>query len=176
MGVSTALVFLPHSFPATPSPACSTVWDCCDPGALGLVELHKNGLSPSTQPAQISVQSISALQQINTPATLVSSAKWLRVHSSPLSESLVHILNRTGSSTELNNSVSFSLHLTDQPFHWVELDWDRHYLTYIMKMFSVITETAKIQIITLSDWEGTLAYHDSLLQLSRWGPSHPVHL
>ncbi|RMC00686.1 hypothetical protein DUI87_23304 [Hirundo rustica rustica] len=38
--------------------------------ALGLVELHTNVLSPLIQPLQMPLQSLPALQQINTPAQL----------------------------------------------------------------------------------------------------------
>ncbi|KAK4824318.1 LOW QUALITY PROTEIN: hypothetical protein QYF61_013593 [Mycteria americana] len=60
--------------------------------ALGLVEPHTVGLSPSIQPAQIPLSTL--------PHNLVSSANLLRVHSIPSSRSLIKMLNRTGPNTE----------------------------------------------------------------------------
>ena len=68
--------------------------------ALGLVEPQTSGLSPSMQPVQIPLQSLPALQQINTPTQLSVSADSLRVSSIPSQGSLIKIFNRAGPSTE----------------------------------------------------------------------------
>ena len=52
--------------------------------ALSLVEPHTAGLGPLVQPVQTPLQSLPALQQINTPLNLVSSANLLRVRFDPL--------------------------------------------------------------------------------------------
>ncbi|KAJ7412092.1 hypothetical protein BTVI_47663 [Pitangus sulphuratus] len=65
--------FPPGSFPATLPIACSAAWDSFDPRAgpnIGLVESHTTGLSPSIQPVQTPLKSLSMLQQINTHTQL----------------------------------------------------------------------------------------------------------
>lgn len=66
--------------------------------AIHLTESHIIGLELlPIQPVQVPLQSLTALQQINTPNTTLC---LLRVHSIPSSGSSVKILNRTGPNTE----------------------------------------------------------------------------
>lgn len=62
--------------------------------ALSLIEAHTGGLSPS-----LSLSSLPSGRSV-LPPILVSSAKFLRVHSIPSSRSSVKILNRAGYSTD----------------------------------------------------------------------------
>jgi len=68
--------------------------------ALSFAELHAAGLSPAIQPVHIALQGPPLPRQINTPVSLVSSAKLLRVCPMPSSRSLIKISNRTGLSID----------------------------------------------------------------------------
>ncbi|KAK4817624.1 LOW QUALITY PROTEIN: hypothetical protein QYF61_021527, partial [Mycteria americana] len=67
--------------------------------ALSFVEPHTIDLSPWIQPVQVPLAFLPSSRS-TLPHNLVSSANLLRVHSIPLSRSLIKILNRTGPSTE----------------------------------------------------------------------------
>ncbi|KAJ7410590.1 hypothetical protein WISP_107392 [Willisornis vidua] len=67
--------------------------------ALGFVEHHTIGRGLPIQPVQILLQSLSTLQQFNTPTQFVVICK-LRVHSMPSTTLSIKKLNRTGLYTE----------------------------------------------------------------------------
>ena len=70
---STPRPFPPGSFPAAlPQPValCGVAVTPAQDPALSLVTPHTVGISPSVQPAQSPLQSLPALQQINTPTQL----------------------------------------------------------------------------------------------------------
>lgn len=101
--VQLLLSSTPSTFPSrhlcSPSaPGCSCR-GCCEQGqeqaqALGLVGPQSSGLSPSVQPVQMPLQSLPALQQLNTATQLAVSAGCLRVPWIPSCGSLIKTWNR----------------------------------------------------------------------------------
>ncbi|PKU44635.1 hypothetical protein llap_5071 [Limosa lapponica baueri] len=68
--------------------------------ALGFDEPHTIGLGPLIQPAQIPLQTLPTLKQINTPTQLGFICKLTEVHSILSSRSLIKMLKGTGPSTK----------------------------------------------------------------------------
>jgi len=68
--------------------------------ALGLVEPRMTDLGPLIQPVQIPLQSLPTLKQIDTPTQLGVVCKFTEGALSPLIQTLIKMLNRTGPKTE----------------------------------------------------------------------------
>ncbi|KAK4818440.1 hypothetical protein QYF61_013127 [Mycteria americana] len=105
---SSCLAFHPPG-PPSPSPqGCSESLHlpaCTDMGvaptqaqdlALGLVEPHEVRTGPPLKPLKVPLDGIPSSSMLTTPHSLVSLANLLRVHSIPLSVSLMKILSSTG--------------------------------------------------------------------------------